>query len=161
MGEIYQFVKAEAMARDQERTSGKAPSNWKGRDGSSNWKGRNVSPYPGRSEGSTTSKESSAQQRGTEGGWGNRGQSPGNGESRGRSPSPRRGPEGLRCYKCQGIGHISRDCPSPYDFVWGADGKGKKSEKADRDNRGSSSNSQGVPARPAAAPRQCSHGQRT
>ena len=100
MGEIYQFVKAETMARDQERTSGNASSSWKGRDGSSNWKGMNVSPYPGRS---TTSKESSAQQRGTDGGWG----------SRGQSPSPRRGPEGLRCYKCQGIGHMSRDCPSP------------------------------------------------
>jgi len=98
--------------------------------------------------------------------WKNRGNSPSpykrESERRGRSPSPSpygqgrnpsrspgREPAGIKCFKCQGIGHMARECPSPGDFVW-KDGKGQRVE---RDHKSRSPNPQGVPAGPAATPK--------
>jgi hypothetical protein len=44
------------------------------------------------------------------------------GAGRARSLSRERNPDELQCFKCQGLGHMARDCPSPYNYEWTEDG---------------------------------------
>ena len=72
------------------------------------------------------------------------------GKGNSQSRSPGRNPASITCFKCQGIGHMPKECSSPGDFIW-KEGKGLRVK---RSQRAKSPNSLGVPAGPAAAPMQ-------